>query len=924
MFHGLSSDNGRVVLVSGTLGSGKTQLLHEFSRQASDAGALVLHATASRAERDLQMGVTEQLFRCADLPNELAEEIPRLISEALSPPRQGAGYRSELGQPVENETIRRICNTLLGACEGRSVVVAIDDVHFADAASLQVLLYLQRRMHPRRMLMVLNEWDRPQPTLPLFRTEITRVPHSRIQLKLMSERAIGTILERTAHHPRDPQLASTIHRLSGGNPILAHALIEDHHLEASDGGGARTGASAVGKSFEMAVLACLYRWEPQILCVAIGIAVLQKHASPVLLSRLLDLDQREVTQAIEILTHAGLAHDNEFRHPEVATVVLASLSREDQTQLFSRAAKLLRDLGMATTDIAAQIVAAGEADSDWTVPILTDAAELELAAGKTSTARLYLNLALAAATDDDQHLATLRTFFRYTWQMNPSAVAPHTATLREALAEGRLTGKDIVALIRTLLWRGDMAAVSAVLSEAKRSEVTLSHREGSELLLVFHWFFGPSFTRSWNLNDLCRGTDARTAGTRTETEPIDVFSRVWARGGDDESTTVAEDVLSACRVDDMPLETITASILVLAHGDHPGRALLWCDELIEHAGRRGATTWLAQLKATRADVCLRDGDPETAAQLAEEALSLAGDENWGVAIGYPLSILIQADIALGRMDAADREARRAVPSAMFETMIGIRYLHARGRLALAAGRTTEALEDLRTCARRSRVWRLDVPTLIPLTISLVEATFQAGESESARDMARSHLEEPALDPRTRGVLLRILADNDAAQERAALLRESIRCLRASGDRVELARAEAELLRVHAELSTCPPPPENDESRFADELGTSEIVPTPSVVTHLSRAELRVAELAAQGDSNREISDKLWITVSTVEQHLTRIYRKLNLTGRAGLTSLLHADMFAADPDVLPPPDTDPAHPRPEADHPAAEMAGRGS
>jgi DNA-binding CsgD family transcriptional regulator len=55
---------------------------------------------------------------------------------------------------------------------------------------------------------------------------------------------------------------------------------------------------------------------------------------------------------------------------------------------------------------------------------------------------------------------------------------------------------------------------------------------------------------------------------------------------------------------------------------------------------------------------------------------------------------------------------------------------------------------------------------------------------------------------------------------------------------------------------------------------------------LSEAELRVAELAAHGRTNRQISETLYITVSTVEQHLTRVYRKLGVPGRSALASEL--------------------------------------
>jgi DNA-binding CsgD family transcriptional regulator len=51
---------------------------------------------------------------------------------------------------------------------------------------------------------------------------------------------------------------------------------------------------------------------------------------------------------------------------------------------------------------------------------------------------------------------------------------------------------------------------------------------------------------------------------------------------------------------------------------------------------------------------------------------------------------------------------------------------------------------------------------------------------------------------------------------------------------------------------------------------------------LSDAERRVAALAARGHSNREIGSRLYVTTSTVEQHLTRVYRKLGVAGRGQL------------------------------------------
>jgi DNA-binding CsgD family transcriptional regulator len=62
---------------------------------------------------------------------------------------------------------------------------------------------------------------------------------------------------------------------------------------------------------------------------------------------------------------------------------------------------------------------------------------------------------------------------------------------------------------------------------------------------------------------------------------------------------------------------------------------------------------------------------------------------------------------------------------------------------------------------------------------------------------------------------------------------------------------------------------------------------------LSDAELRVAVLAAEGNTNRQIADRLFITVSTVEQHLTRIYRKLDVQRRTDLRTKLGFDAMHA-------------------------------
>lgn len=128
-------------------------------------------------------------------------------------------------------------------------------------------------------------------------------------------------------------------------------------------------------------------------------------------------------------------------------------------------------------------------------------------------------------------------------------------------------------------------------------------------------------------------------------------------------------------------------------------------------------------------------------------------------------------------------------------------------------------------------------------------------------------------------------------------------LEESGDRLQLAGALADLGATHAragrfdraetllgraaglaEECGTPDPAEELRSALPVPIGSarSEHGPAERVFHLLSPAERRVAALAARGRTNKEISDRLGITVSTVEQHLTRIFRKLGVRARGDL------------------------------------------
>ncbi|WP_326828504.1 LuxR C-terminal-related transcriptional regulator [Streptosporangium sp. NBC_01810] len=877
-----SAGNGRLVLVSGGLASGKTELLHEFSRVAADSGALLLSATGSVGENTLQAGMIDQLFHGAGLPPEVSDQVSRLIRRHT--------VTTDATRQAEAEVVREIGDVLLELSRERPVVIGVDAVHLVDGLSLRLLLYLCRRISSARILLIMNEWDLPQSTIPSFYAEVTRGFHRRIWLTPLSACDIAEVLPA----PVDPALATALHRLSGGNPMLVNALIDDHHADpggrtAADG----TARPAVGVAYAQAVMACLHRWEPELLGVARALAVLGEPSSAGLTGGLAKINPKAAERAVEAMTEAGLLAGGWFRHPVAAAAVLDGIGAEERSCLHVRAAGLLYRRGMSTTKIAAHFVAADRAPEDWATGVLRDAAEQALAGNEVAVAVQCLELALRSVRDEGERLAITKVLVRALWRVNPSAAALHLPLLREALQQGCLFGQDAAAVVRHSLWNGDVQTASRAMEALTATPDLLNVQTAAELHLTYQWFYGTS-----------RGPHGRFDTASAWGDEARRMTTIWTHGDNEAALVSAENILQSCRLGETTLEVVAIAMLTLMYGGRMERAIHWCDELIDEAVRSGTLTWQAVLGAVRADIALRQGEVVVAAARAQAALELMQVQSWGILIGYPRTTLLLANTAMGRYQEGAELLQQRVPDEMFATLIGLLYLHARGHYYLATDRVLAAISDFQTCGRLMQDWELDRPMLVPWRSDLAEANLRLSRWGVARDLVGEQIDRlKPIDLRTRGISLLILAAASGLAQRPALLREAVDCLRTAGDRLLLSRALTDLGAALQQLG------ESDEAqplncramreaaicysgvlplRLSRSWSTGPVLPDPGETAEesnplaLSDSECRVAELAALGHTNREISRTLHITVSTVEQHLTRVYRKLGVKSRADL------------------------------------------
>lgn len=960
-----SKGNGRLALVEGGLASGKTHLLHEFTRSAAEGGALVLTATGSRAEQSLQLGIVDQLFRGIGPTPDLAEHPARLIGgdeDDGEQPAPGASHRALAGR------IRELCGLLLEQCAAQPVVVAIDDIQFADAASLRMLLSLQHRIGGARLLILLSSWHRGKPTLPQFHAELTRHPCDLIQLAPLSQDDIGTLVGHRAA-PGDPaRFARRCHELTGGNPMLVHALLDDTlgAEAAPDTEEPRAPEQPVtGPAWSHAVLTCLYRWDDELLTVARAAALLGDRSSAALVSRLSDTRAEDAEELVGILSEAGILRGYVPRHPDAAAVILDTMPHAERATLHTRLARILHQRGTPAIEVARHLLAADEVPDQWAVEVLRDAGEQSLASGDSANAVRCLELAVGACTGGREYHNTTFALTRALRRANPAATTVFLPCLLSASESGELPAPAAVSVIGSALWHGNVEAATKV-AAAITSAPGLDQPSAAELSATFHWYFGSDR----RLNTAGAAGAAPSPRKGSWADAVSRLTTLWVRGGSEAATASAQHILRSCHVQDTAIEVVAIAIMALRCANKPEVARSWCERLIQQADHFGDKTWQAVLSGISADIALRLGDLSTAVRQAEYALELLPAKAWGVLIGQPRATLVTARTHLGDVDIAADILRQPVPDAMFETFAGIQYLEARGAYSLVTNRALAAGGDFQLCGRLLREWEVDIPALSPWRGNLAQVNLELGHTKEAAELIRQQLNlaRPG-DVRVRGISLRVLAATSELAQRPALLRQSVEYLTSAQDRIELARTLRDFSAVHqhlgefdrarllarraaqvsrACLATVPAAPseaERDGAGFgvgaggagvgaggagagADTAEGGEGWSGPPAEQEpwrrqegermrqvLSEAERRVAELAALGHTNREISQTLFITVSTVEQHLTRIYRKLGITRRTDLLAVYELRGHGGDsrPDVR-------ADVRPEKGHrPAGQL-----
>ncbi|MHC1561161.1 helix-turn-helix transcriptional regulator [Actinomycetospora sp. C-140] len=890
---------GGLVWIEGPPGIGKTRLL--TAARDRDGVATVLTARGGPLERDFAFGVVRGLFEpllAADR-DELFAGAARLAAPALTlegPPE---------GDPAG--TLHGLYWLVAGVAERGPVLLLVDDAHLADAASLRALAYVARRVAELPVAIVLALQD---PTALLEPAVVDALREAEVATVLrpgpLSEAAVGALVDgRLGTVPA--AFVRACHEATGGNPLLVRALL-GAVAEAGDG---TRGPEIVAELAPTVVARFVARRLGEAggdaAAVAGAVAVLGGTAELRHVVAVAGLDPDRAAVGAETLVAARLLGPGRpltFEHSLIEQAVADRLGPAERHRGHRRAADALAADGAGAELVAAHLLHTEAFGDPTVVAWLRAGGRAALRKGAPETARAYLRRAAAEPPPAEERAAVLHEL--------------GTATARVSHTEGVVLLEEAFATATHPRRRGLVA-----LDLARELQTTLAFPRALEVLDEARAGLDDGSEAAIELAAASAGLARRDPTRRGEavalTHALRREGRLPARGGaillattalealqtDHDTGTVDTAVAMAHEALDATLRepapdpaVVLPATMVLVAIDHLEPVRAAAEAMLAGARRRGSTVDFAAASVLRTQTRYLQGDLVEAEADARLADALAVEHGLHAARRYTLSWLVGVLVERGAVD----EAAATLDAAQGHT--GFAYLlAARGRLRLAQGRAAEARDDFTACGERLRLRGIRHPGLLPWRTGLAAAQHRLGDAAEAVRTA-----DDAVAVARRYATPRALAD--ALRTRGLVggtippLREAVTLLGPTPARLDLARAHVDLgaaLRRTNQRAAARTLLATGQDlalrcgadrlvhRAREELHAAGARPRRVAVTgaeSLTAAERRVAELAADGLSNREVAQALFVTTKTVETHLGHVYRKLDVAGRDELAAML--------------------------------------
>ena len=947
---GLRRGGPAATLLVGEPGIGKTRLLAELAAHADERGCLVLSGSASELEADLPFWVFVDALeeyvagldprRLASLEDDVRAELA-LVFPALS---AQAPAREPVLQDERYRTHRAVRELLERVAAGAPLVLVLDDVHWADAASIDLLAGLLRRPPAAPVLLALAARPHQLPDRLAGALERARRGGAltRVELGALGRAEADELLGEAIDGP----LAEALYRESGGNPFYLEQLARSGGRTGASAPRAATGTTMAGVEVPPAVAASVTEELAGLAGatrrVLEGAAVAGDPFEPELAAAASAAGETAAVEAIDELLALGLLRSTDvprrfrFRHPLIRRAVYEAAPAGWVLGAHERCARELERRGASPAARAHHVEHAARPGDAAALELLGEAGAAAAGRAPASAARWFgaalrvlpetasadqriaLLAARAGALGAIGQLAAARADLLECIALVPAeAIGPRTSLTAACAGIELLLGEHEQA--RTRLG----AALERLPDRAAPEAVALMMELATESLFAADY----AAMRAWAEHALA---GARPLGDRplaATATALMALAEACASRTAEAVAHRAEAVLLIDGLSDAELATRLAAAGYLANAE------LYLDrfaQAVEHAERGLAiaratgqmSPTLVPALVTALYMCGRVADGAALLDGALESARLSGIPQ---AIAWTLVIQSTAEAAAGDLDAALACAEESVELSQAGEE---RFASAWAGVALATallpagepGRAADVLvqraggEEMTALPASWRVLGLQLLTRSQgalgrrdearRSLALAEAAAASAGLPMASAWARRAAADVALgegDPAAAAA--QALASASAAEQAGAVLEAAQsrvlagEALAQAGDREG---AVAVLEHAVAVLDACGAPRWRDAAeRELRKLGrpvhrrTRRGATAGAGLDTLTGRELEVAALVVDRLTNPEIAARLFLSLKTVETHLRNIFRKLDVSSRVELARVVERSQGGA-------------------------------
>ncbi|MFE3001615.1 ATP-binding protein [Nocardia sp. NPDC059246] len=924
VFDEAASGRGRVAVLEAPSGAGKTALVREARARAVDSGMRVLDATGSELEVEYPFGIALNLIESWLAHARAADREQLTIGQArlAAPLLTGVDSSQFTHEGDEFAIIHGLYWCIVNLCEMGPVAILVDDVHLADDPSLRFLNYLTARLDdlPVAVFLAVRTGDvRANASLV---THLARQENSVvIRPAALTQQAVAALL-----HEEEPDLtlsSDAVRRcwmITGGNPFLVTELTTAIRTEGRAWLDANIDRleSFAPMSVRNRVLLRVSRLGEDALELSRAYAVLQGSAPLELAAKIAGIDLEAAVRLLDQLDQAHvLVSDPKpyFRHPMIRSAVYDDIPASKLAAAHVRAAGLLRNAGERAEAVAHHLLIGLPTSDPWALDVLTEAATAVAAKGSLDTAIRYLHRAVTVAPVGSRRVRVLVDLgLLEAARGDTEAGVTHLEEALQLMEDPVEKARCLYSLGSTLYRCGRHSDAAAAFERSTRLAGSLN----PELALEAEgaWIFASYYLDDVIPRAMVRLQELTSAitqrGLRSPSERVilaiaglrAVMSSPPATEGAVLASEAVRDGL-LLRMQTSASVAVNLAVLALIFADRLDDASEVVDEVISDARRRGHGPLTAEASFIRSLVDFARGDITNAWVNAQAAVDGIRGGWYGLA---PMAqgTLVQCLIERDELDQAEEALSAAEQIALTPDSQGLwSWIYmARGRLQIVRSDYVGALENFLAAGRTLSVFEAVNPAVLhwrsyaglsarmlgdaALAADLIdEELLLARQFDLPRQVAIALRAKSALLGRTERIVLleqslEILEKHGTPLDLGETLLEYGRAMRQSGSRIEartpLTRA-MELAHRQGAYATA--------RRAREELSASGAKPRRSYSTGLQAltpTEFRIAEMAAQGLSNREVAESLFVARSTVAWHLRHIFQKLEITSRSELST----------------------------------------